>query len=103
MPCPPNLRFQNVDVDESWDFAEGKKFDYIHVRSIGLVLDHGAFFKSIFEHLTLDGFAEFQEWSLKLDSADHSLEGTELYKWNQLVMKGTISLVFSSFFSFPCF
>ena len=98
-PVPPNCRFEVADADEPWTFAQGHKYDYIHIRSLGLVLDYQALFKAIFDHLTLDGFVEFQEWSLKMESADHSLEGTELCKWNQLVMKGKCAIVPSLFLS----
>ncbi len=87
---PPNCRFETADADEEWTFAGTTQFDYIHIRSLGVVINHEQLFRSIYRHLTPGGFVEFQEWTLKLESADHSLEGTQLYKWNRLVSKGKL-------------
>ncbi|KAK7751611.1 hypothetical protein SLS62_006437 [Diatrype stigma] len=87
-PVPPNCRFETADVDEEWTFTRNKLYDYIHVRSLGVVINHEQLFKTIYDHLTPGGFVEFQEWNLKLDSADHSLEGTQLYKWNRIAKLG---------------
>lgn len=87
-PVPPNCFFEIADINEEWTFAGTKLFDYIHVRSLGVMINHDQLFKSIYDHLIPGGFAEFQEWLIRLDSADHSLEGTQLDKWNRLILKG---------------
>lgn len=75
-------------MEDRWTFARSKVFDYIHVRSLGVMINHEQLFKSIYDHLAPGGFAEFQEWIIKLDSADRSLEGTQLDKWNRMILKG---------------
>ncbi|RYP51811.1 hypothetical protein DL769_010759 [Monosporascus sp. CRB-8-3] len=87
LPVPPNCRFECGDAQNEWTFAEGKSFDYIHVRSLGLMMDHHLLLKPVYDHLTPGGWAEFQEWNMKFESADRSLEGTQLYRWNCLVRK----------------
>lgn len=88
IPVPPNCFFKTADAEDDWAFAGNKPFDYVHVRSLGVAIDHQHLFKQIYGHLAPGGFAEFQEWTIKLDSADRSLEGTQLDKWNRLVLKG---------------
>ncbi|RYP14147.1 hypothetical protein DL765_006594 [Monosporascus sp. GIB2] len=78
LPVPPNCRFECWDARSEWTFAEGESFDYIHVRSLGVVMDHHLLLKPVYNHLTPGGWAEFQEWNLKFESADRSLEGTQL-------------------------
>lgn len=88
IPVPPNCFFKTADAEDDWAFAGNKPFDYVHVRSLGVAIDYQHLFKQIYGHLAPGGFAEFQEWTIKLDSADRSLEGTQLDKWNRLVLKG---------------
>jgi hypothetical protein len=87
MNAPPNCHFLVADALEEWRF--GTKFDFIHARDLGDLSDRSGFFKSVFEHTTQGGWAQFQEWVFHLQSPDHSLDGTALETWSRTLNKGT--------------
>jgi trans-aconitate methyltransferase len=86
----PNCDFQTMDATEPWNFSE--KFDLIHVRLVGELpaVDH--LFKSIYDSLNPGGWVECTEWYLRLQSPDHSADGTALLRWNSLLRKRTFVL-----------
>ncbi|GAP85041.2 putative methyltransferase domain-containing protein [Rosellinia necatrix] len=81
---PPNCRFEIDDVDDEWMFST--KFDYIHARHmVGSISDFPKFFGVVYDNLTPGGWVEMQDYYVKLQSVDGTLEGTTLQRWSNMV------------------
>lgn len=67
---PPNLEYQIMDADESWDFST--KFDLVHTRLMnGFSIKSWPFFyEQAFLSLKPGGWVENQEFDLKFTSDD---------------------------------
>lgn len=84
---PPNCRFEVDDAEDEWVFSE--KFDFIHSRHMtGSISDFPAMFAMCYENLNPGGWIEFQDYYVKLQCVDDSLEGTALETWNDYMIEG---------------
>jgi SAM-dependent methyltransferase len=88
----PNCSFMTMDITHDWDFADGGNFDFIHVRQLGDIPDKKALIQSTFDNLKPGGWVEFTEWIAHLHSPNHSLKGTALRRWNDLLEQGMRNL-----------
>ncbi|KAI0451025.1 S-adenosyl-L-methionine-dependent methyltransferase [Xylaria acuta] len=81
---PPNCRFEIDDIEDEWIFSS--KFDYIHGRHmVGSVTDFPKLFASIYANLNPGGWVELQDYYVKLQSIDGTLDGTALQRWNHML------------------
>ncbi|KAI1305046.1 S-adenosyl-L-methionine-dependent methyltransferase [Xylaria venustula] len=81
---PPNCRFEIDDVEDEWLFST--KFDYIHARHmVGSISDFPKLFKSVYDNLNPGGWVEMQDYYVKLQSIDGTLDGTVLQRWNNML------------------
>ncbi|KAI1424187.1 S-adenosyl-L-methionine-dependent methyltransferase [Xylaria sp. FL1777] len=81
---PPNCRFEIDDIEDEWLFST--KFDYIHGRHmVGSIMDFPKLFKTIYENLNPGGWVELQDYYVKLQSIDGTLDGTVLQRWNNML------------------
>ncbi|KAI0003510.1 S-adenosyl-L-methionine-dependent methyltransferase [Xylariaceae sp. FL0662B] len=81
---PPNCRFEIDDIEDDWVFSH--KFGYIHARHmVGSVKDFPKLFRAIYDNLNPGGWAEFQDYYVKLRSIDGTLDGTALQRWNNML------------------
>lgn len=84
---PPNCRFEVDDAEDEWVFNH--KFDYIHARFMcGSFSNFPEIFRSCLENLEPGGWAEFQDYYVKMQCVDDSLAGTSLERWNDCVLEG---------------
>ncbi|KAK8065186.1 hypothetical protein PG997_011933 [Apiospora hydei] len=87
--CPPNCRFEVDDLEDEWIWSY--KFDYIHARHmVGSVSDFPRLFRTIYENLNPGGWVEFQDYYVKLDSFDGTLDGTALQRWNAMINEALV-------------
>ncbi|KAK1719499.1 S-adenosyl-L-methionine-dependent methyltransferase [Colletotrichum acutatum] len=88
---PPNVKFEVDDVESPW--VGNKKYNFIFSRYMaGSIADWQLYISRIFENLTPGGWAEFQDWSLMLDSDDGSLNNTQTHRWATLFMEACANL-----------
>ncbi|CAJ2508882.1 Uu.00g139080.m01.CDS01 [Anthostomella pinea] len=81
---PPNCHFEVDDIEDEWVFSH--KFDYIHARHmVGSMTDFPKLFRAIYDNLTPGGWVEMQDYYVKLQSIDGSLDGTALQRWNDML------------------
>ncbi|KAI0813755.1 S-adenosyl-L-methionine-dependent methyltransferase [Xylaria sp. FL0064] len=81
---PPNCRFEIDDIEDEWLFSA--KFDYVHGRHmVGSISDFPKLFKSIYDNLNPGGWVEMQDYYVKLQSIDGTLDGTVLQRWNNML------------------
>ncbi|KAI1273554.1 S-adenosyl-L-methionine-dependent methyltransferase [Xylaria sp. FL0933] len=81
---PPNCRFEIDDIEDEWLFST--KFDYVHGRHmVGSISDFPKLFKSIYDNLNPGGWVEMQDYYVKLQSIDGTLDGTVLQRWNNML------------------
>ncbi|KAK7967907.1 uncharacterized protein PG986_002184 [Apiospora aurea] len=86
---PPNCRFEVDDLEDEWIWSY--KFDYIHARHmVGSVSDFPRLFQTIYENLNPGGWVEFQDYYVKLDSFDGTLDGTALQRWNAMINEALV-------------
>ena len=84
---PPNCRFEVDDAEDEWVFNH--KFDYVHARFMcGSFSNFPDIFRSCLENLEPGGWAEFQDYYVKMQCVDDSLAGTALERWNDCVLEG---------------
>lgn len=84
---PPNCRFEVDDAEDEWVFSD--RFDFIHSRYMsGSFSNFPEMFATCYENLNPGGWIEFQDYYVKLQAVDNSLEGTALERWNDLVIEG---------------
>lgn len=84
---PPNCRFEVDDAEDEWIFSY--KFDFIHSRFMsGSISDFPELFAVCLENLNPGGWAEFQDYYVRLQAVDGSLVGTTLERWNECVIEG---------------
>ncbi|KAK8069203.1 methyltransferase domain-containing protein [Apiospora phragmitis] len=83
----PNCSFQVGDAEEEWQVSG--KFDFIYARAPGYEFaSTPRYLESAYAHLNPGGFAEFQEWIIRIRSPNHSLDGTALQRWSRLMYHG---------------
>ncbi|KAK5625089.1 hypothetical protein RRF57_000805 [Xylaria bambusicola] len=81
---PPNCRFEIDDIEDDWMFS--MKFDYIHGRHmVGSISDFPKLFTAIYDNLNPGGWVELQDYYVKLQAIDGTLEGTALQRWNNML------------------
>ncbi|KAI0206641.1 S-adenosyl-L-methionine-dependent methyltransferase [Astrocystis sublimbata] len=81
---PPNCRFEIDDIEDEWMFTS--KFDYVHGRHmVGSISDFPKLFATIHANLNPGGWVELQDYYVKLQSIDGTLEGTTLQRWSQMI------------------
>ncbi|KAI1109357.1 S-adenosyl-L-methionine-dependent methyltransferase [Nemania sp. NC0429] len=81
---PPNCRFEIDDIEDDWIFSA--KFDYIHGRHmVGSISDFPKLFAAIRDNLNPGGWVEMQDYYVKLQSIDGTLDGTALQRWNGML------------------
>ncbi|KAI1756237.1 S-adenosyl-L-methionine-dependent methyltransferase [Xylaria castorea] len=81
---PPNCRFEIDDIEDEWMFSS--KFDYVHGRHmVGSITDFPKLFASIYANLNPGGWVELQDYYVKLQSIDGTLDGTALQRWNHML------------------
>jgi SAM-dependent methyltransferase len=84
---PPNCRFEVDDAEDEWVFNH--RFDYIHARFMcGSFSNFPDIFQSCLDNLEPGGWAEFQDYYVKMQCVDDSLSGTALERWNDCVLEG---------------
>lgn len=77
------------DLEDEWIWSY--KFDYIHARHmVGSVSDFPRLFQTIYENLNPGGWVEFQDYYVKLDSFDGTLDGTALQRWNAMINEALV-------------
>ncbi|KAK3345933.1 hypothetical protein B0T25DRAFT_624587 [Lasiosphaeria hispida] len=68
-------------------------FDLVHSRFMcGAFSDFPRVFRSAFASLSPGGWAEFQDYYVKMQCVDGSLDGTALEQWNNLLLEGVAKL-----------
>ncbi|KAI9883156.1 MAG: hypothetical protein M1823_005070 [Watsoniomyces obsoletus] len=84
---PPNVRFLVDDIEDEW--VEGSPFDYIHARYLtAAIADWPKLMRQTFAHVKPGGYAEFQDWDIKLFSDDGSLDPeSSLVLWDDTCIK----------------
>ncbi|KAI0516895.1 S-adenosyl-L-methionine-dependent methyltransferase [Xylaria bambusicola] len=81
---PPNCRFEIDDIEDDWMFSS--KFDYIHGRHmVGSISNFPKLFTAIYENLNPGGWVEMQDYYVKLQAIDGTLDGTALQRWNNML------------------
>lgn len=84
---PPNCRFEVDDAEDEWVFNH--RFDYVHARFMcGSFSNFPDIFRSCLDNLEPGGWAEFQDYYVKMQCVDDSLAGTALERWNDCVLEG---------------
>ncbi|KAF5593882.1 uncharacterized protein FSUBG_9655 [Fusarium subglutinans] len=83
-----NCSFKTFDITHDWDIFNGGDFDFIHVRQLGDIGDKKKLIQSAFDNLRPGGWVEFTEWIAILQSPNHSLNGTQFRRWNDLMEQG---------------
>lgn len=87
---PDNCSFDIASAQGYWDFLEGQKVDFIFQRFLGWIPDFEGIFTSMYDNLEPGGWVELHEWVLNFQSANGSMDGTALGRWNMLMQKGTL-------------
>ncbi|KAK0724185.1 S-adenosyl-L-methionine-dependent methyltransferase [Lasiosphaeris hirsuta] len=88
---PPNCHFEIDDAEDEWVFSH--PFDLVHSRFMcGAFSDFPKVFRSAFANLAPGGWAEFQDYYVKMQCVDRSLAGTALERWNDLLLDGVARL-----------
>lgn len=81
---PTNCRFEVDDVEDEWVYSY--KFDYVHARHmVGSIKNFPGLFAMVYENLNPGGYVEFQDYYVKLQAIDDSLNGTALQRWNNML------------------
>ncbi|KAK1767358.1 S-adenosyl-L-methionine-dependent methyltransferase [Phialemonium atrogriseum] len=84
---PPNCRFEIDDAEDEWVFPH--HFDLIHARFMcGSIGSFPTTFERCLAHLNPGGWAEFQDYYVRMQCIDGSLRGTALQRWNELLLDG---------------
>ncbi|KAF4879215.1 Secondary metabolism regulator LAE1 [Colletotrichum siamense] len=82
---PPNVRFEVDDLEDTW--VGHQPYDFIFSRYMAASLaDWPKYVRNIYDNIKPGGWAEFQDYNLMLDCDDGTLEGTEVWRWNDLMM-----------------
>ncbi|KAH8883184.1 S-adenosyl-L-methionine-dependent methyltransferase [Thozetella sp. PMI_491] len=81
-----NCRFMTMDATEPWELET--KFDFIHVRMLGDIPKKVELIQSIYDNLNPGGWVEFTEWIVRLESPNHTFQGSAFHKWNRLLHTG---------------
>jgi SAM-dependent methyltransferase len=87
---PPNCKFLLDNANEAWDFKA--KFDFVHCRQLHMALDEKRLFQRSLDALVPGGWLEISEIALPLCCQDNTLEGTELLKWHDEMMRASIAI-----------
>ncbi|KAH6658901.1 S-adenosyl-L-methionine-dependent methyltransferase [Truncatella angustata] len=88
---PLNCHLLVADALQEWKF--GNMFDFIHVRNLGdFSPERRYLIEPIFQHLAPGGWVQFQEWVYSFKSGNHSLNGTTLKEYSDLLVRGTRQL-----------
>ncbi|KAF2454650.1 putative methyltransferase [Lineolata rhizophorae] len=88
---PVNCQFEVDDVEEPWTWSH--KFDYIHCRMMNASFkDWRKFFRQCFDNMTPGGWLEMQDTDFPVHCDDHTLEGTALQKWGELLASALNSI-----------
>jgi SAM-dependent methyltransferase len=83
---PPNIKFYVDDFEQSWEFPEVGKFDYIHWRSLsGSTANWSKLYKQVYNNLKPGAWLEVQEYDawvysdddVKMEKAPWTLEWCE--------------------------
>ncbi|KAI9780889.1 MAG: hypothetical protein M1816_002635 [Peltula sp. TS41687] len=78
---PPNLRFEIDDAESDWAYE--KKFDYIHLRTMGgSIRDVPRLLQQAYDHLNPGGWIEWQEYETTSKTDDNSFPpDSAMLKW----------------------
>lgn len=81
---PPNVKFEIDDAEATWTFQH--QFDYVHGRYLAAAIsDWPKLIRQSFDATKPGGYAEFQEYDLKVYSEDGSLTPDHAEaQWNKL-------------------
>jgi len=83
---PPNCQFEVDDAEDEWTYSQ--KFDFIHGRAMFTCFkDPASVFRRAFDALEPGGYFEMQEVLFQPQSADGTVEGTALQKWNTKLLE----------------
>lgn len=83
---PPNCRFEVENAEDEWHYEE--KFDFIHMRYMGYVMDFRRVFTSMFDNLSPGGWVECHEWILDVKAANMDIKKTNIGQWCILLDQG---------------
>jgi trans-aconitate methyltransferase len=87
-PRTPNCQFV-LENSETADWIHLEPYDYVHLRSIGPCFqDVRTVIRKAYDSMAPGGWIEFQDGLWELQSMDGSIEGTDIKRWMQLVVKG---------------
>ena len=88
---PPNVHFQIDDCESDWNF--NRKFDFIHLRSMGgSIADWPKLLKNVLDFLEPGGYVEVVEWETWSQTDDGSLPmDSSFQKWIETVNKASES------------
>ncbi|KAI5866986.1 S-adenosyl-L-methionine-dependent methyltransferase [Durotheca rogersii] len=91
--CPPNVRFEIDDAEQTWTFAAGS-FDFVHARyMIGGISDWPRFFRQAYAALKPGGWVESFEVEADYRSDDGTLAAdSAMYAWRDLFNEGGAKL-----------
>lgn len=87
---PPNLQFEVLDADETWNYA-AHRFNLVHTRFMnGFSLKSWPhFYVEAMKYLKPGGWVENQEFDLKLCSDDNSIPAnSKMKEWGELWNRG---------------
>jgi len=90
--CPPNCLFHVDDIESVWAYGPEEAFDYIHGRAMaGSVRDWESLLNEIQAHLNPGGWAELQEFEIRVRCDDGTLEHAMIIKdWLQKVNEASM-------------
>lgn len=84
---PANCRFEVDDAEDEWLYPQ--KFDFIHGRAMAFCFaDPEAVFRKAFYSCTPGGYFQMADAALPIRCIDHSLEGTALMRFAQIMVDG---------------
>ncbi|KAN0088992.1 S-adenosyl-L-methionine-dependent methyltransferase [Hyaloscypha variabilis] len=88
---PPNVKFEIDDLEKPWTFSEG--FDFIFSRMItGSFANWKEYIFRCFEFTNPGGYLELQDICLPIHCDDDTLKGTNLEKYGELLLEGSVKL-----------
>ncbi|KAH8690025.1 S-adenosyl-L-methionine-dependent methyltransferase [Talaromyces proteolyticus] len=89
----PNLQFVVDDVEATWTYEEGQKFDYIHQRNmVGSIGDWDRLFEQAISHTTPAGYIELQEFNVWFQTQRGELQDdSHIQRWQRALVDGTKS------------
>ncbi|RDW65158.1 hypothetical protein BP5796_09850 [Coleophoma crateriformis] len=88
---PTNVKFEIDDLEKPWTFTKG--FDFVFSRMIaGSFSDWKEYIERCFAFTNPGGYLEVQDVCLPVRCDDDTLEGTNLEKYGELLLEGSLKV-----------